>query len=189
MFEALFILTTVDAGTRAARYLLQELLGKVAAPFADPKWLPGIVLSTGLVVGSWGYLIYTGSITTIWPLFGTGNQLLATIALAIGTVYLVNNGKLRYAWTTAIPMVFVGVTTFTAAVLSIATIFWPLTHIPGSRIQGYLDSALMALFLIGVVAVVAAALRRIWATLHGVPVPQESFAAVSSRGTDKIGCC
>jgi carbon starvation protein len=190
MFEALFILTTVDAGTRAARYLLQELLGKVAAPFTDPKWIPGIVLSTGLIVGSWGYLIYTGSITTIWPLFGTGNQLLATIALAIGTVYLVNNGKGRYAWTTAIPMVFVGVTTFTAAVLSITTIFWPLTHSHATMVQGYLDSTLMALFLVGVVAVVSAALRRIWATLHGVPVPLESFAAAQSvSGTDKLGCC
>jgi carbon starvation protein len=115
--------------------------------------------------------------------------LLATIALAIGTVYLVNNGKLRYAWTTAIPMVFVGVTTFTAAVLSIATIFWPLTHAPETRVQGYLDSTLMAMFLVGVVAVVAAALRRIWATLHGVPLPQESFAATSVGGTDKLGCC
>jgi carbon starvation protein len=189
MFEALFILTTVDAGTRAARYLLQELLGKVAPPFANPKWVPGIIVSTGLIVGSWGYLIYTGSITTIWPLFGTGNQLLATIALAIGTVYLVNNGKMRYAWTTAIPMVFLGVTTFTAAILSIATIFWPLTHTPGTRLQGYLDSTLMALFLIGVVAVVSAALRRIWATLHGVPLPPESFAAESTLGSDKIGCC
>jgi carbon starvation protein len=189
MFEALFILTTVDAGTRAARYLLQELLGKVAAPFANPKWVPGIIVSTGLIVGSWGYLIYTGSITTIWPLFGTGNQLLATIALAIGTVYLVNNGKMRYAWTTAIPMVFLGVTTFTAAILSIATIFWPLTHTPGTRLQGYLDSTLMALFLIGVVAVVSAALRRIWATLHGVPLPPESFAAERTLGSDKIGCC
>ena len=189
MFEALFILTTVDAGTRAARYLLQELLGKVAAPFANPKWLPGILISTGIIVSSWGYLIYTGSITTIWPLFGTGNQLLATIALAIGTVYLVNNGKLRYAWTTAIPMVFVGITTFTAAVLSITTIFWPLTLVPATRVQGYLDSALMSLFLVGVVAVVSAAVRRIWATLHGVPLPQESFAAENSGGTDKIGCC
>jgi carbon starvation protein len=190
MFEALFILTTVDAGTRAARYLLQELLGKVVPPIANPKWVPGTVLCTGLVVASWGYLIYTGSISTIWPLFGTGNQLLATIALAIGTVYLVNDGKLRYAWATAVPMVFVGVTTLTAAVLSITTIFWPLTHAPETRVQGYLDSTLMALFLLGVIAVVTAALRRIWATLHGVPIPEESFAAVESgRQTAKLGCC
>lgn len=189
MFEALFILTTVDAGTRTARYLLQELLGKVAVPFANPKWVPGIVLSTAAIVGSWGYLIYTGSISTIWPLFGTGNQLLATIALAIGTTYLVNNGKLRYAWTTAVPMVFVGVTTSAAAVLSIQTIFWPLTHNPNTRLQGFLDSILMALFLVGVVLVVAAALRRIWATLHGVPLPQESFAGESMRTAGKIGCC
>lgn len=189
MFEALFILTTVDAGTRTARYLLQELLGKVAEPFANPKWVPGIVISTALIVSSWGYLIYTGSISTIWPLFGTGNQLLATIALAIGTVYLVNNGKLRYAWTTAIPMVFVGLTTSSAAVLSIATIFWPLTDNPETRVQGYLDSTLMALFLVGVIIVVAAAVRRIWATLHGVPLPGGSSAAENLHGAGKIGCC
>ena len=190
MFEALFILTTVDAGTRAARYLLQELLGTISPKFANPKWPPGIVVSTGLVVSSWGYLIYTGNITTIWPLFGTGNQLLATIALAIATVFLVNNGKARYAWTTAVPMIFVGVTTCSAAVLSIATIFWPLTSAASTRTQGYLDSALMALFLVGVIAVVIAASRRIWATLHGKPVPEESFAAADadSRMT-KLGCC
>jgi carbon starvation protein len=190
MFEALFILTTVDAGTRSARYLLQELLGRVAKPFANPKWIPGILLSTGLVVGSWGYLIYTGSISTIWPLFGAGNQLLATIALAIVTVYLVNQGKTRYIWVTAIPMVFVGVTTFTAAIESIATIFWPLAHKPGFALQGYLDSLLMALFVVGVVAVVAAALRRIWATLHGEPIPAHSFAATDPLGkSEHLRCC
>lgn len=190
MFEALFILTTVDAGTRSARYLLQELLGRVAPPFSNTKWVPGILLCTGIVVGSWGYLIYTGSISTIWPLFGAGNQLLATIALAIVTVYLVNDGKLRYTWTTAIPMVFVGVTTFVAAVESITTIFWPLAHKPGFMLQGYLDSMLMALFLVGVVAVVAAALRRIRATLHGEPLPPRSFAATDTkREQPKLTCC
>lgn len=139
--------------------------------------------------GAPGLVTETRGLPGIHVLVSAGNQLLATIALTIGTVYLVNNGKLRYAWTTAIPMVFVGITTFTAAVLSIAAIFWPLTHTPGTRVQGHLDSTLMTLFLIGVVAVAPAALRRMRATLHGVPVPQESFAAESTRGTDKIGCC
>lgn len=190
MFEALFILTTVDAGTRSARYILQDILGKVYTPFRNPKWIPGILLSTSLVVGSWGYLIYTGSIATIWPLFGAGNQLLATIALAIGTVFLVNSGKVKYAWVTALPMVFVGVTTLSAAVLSISTIFWPLAHQPGTAVQGYLDSALMALFVVGVILVVSAALRRCWKSLHGAPPPTDSFAADEARHEHiKMGCC
>jgi carbon starvation protein len=190
MFEALFILTTVDAGTRSARYILQDMLGKGYKPFSNPKWIPGIVISTAIVVGSWGYLIYTGSISTIWPLFGAGNQLLATIALAIGTVYLVNDGKVKYAWVTAVPMVFVGVTTLVAAVLSITNIFLPLAHTPGTELQGSLDAILMSLCIVGVVLVVAAAFRRCWMTLHGAPLPVDSFGAVES-GKDqvKISCC
>jgi len=190
MFEALFILTTVDGGTRSARYILQEILGKTYKPFANPKWIPGILITTSMVVCSWGYMIYTGSISTIWPLFGAGNQLLATIALAIGSVFLVNNGKAKYAWTTAIPMVFVGVTTLTAAVMSIATIFLPLAQKAETRVQGTLDAILMALFIVGVVLVVGAAARRVWRALHGEPVPPESFAAVDPLNPPtKMGCC
>jgi len=190
MFEALFILTTVDAGTRSARYILQGLLGKGYRRFSDTRWIPGILLSTAIVVGSWGYLIYTGSISTIWPLFGTGNQLLATIALAVATVYLVNNGKAKYAWTTAVPMVFVGITTFAAGILSTRDTFWPMAHQAGTRVQGYLDSALMVLFMIGVVLVVASAARRCWQTLNGVAVPVASASAQEPLGKDvKISCC
>ena len=103
MFEALFILTTVDAGTRVARYVLQELMGKVYKPFGNTAWLPGNLDDHCVVVLGWGYLIYTGSISTIWPLFGTGNQLLATIALAVSTTFLINMGKARYAWITFFP--------------------------------------------------------------------------------------
>jgi carbon starvation protein len=190
MFEALFILTTVDGGTRAARYILQDLLGKAYKPFTNSKWVPGILISTTLVVGSWGYMIYTGSISTIWPLFGAGNQLLATIALAIGTVFLVNNGKAKYAWTTAVPMVFVGVTTLTAAVMSITNIFWPLAQKPETMVQGYMDAVLMSLFIVGVVLVVGAAARRCWKTLHGEPLPPESFAAGEPECMkQRVGCC
>src|ERR1700739_1779087 len=118
MFEALFILTTVDTGTRVARYVLHELLGKVHAPFRNTAWLPGNLVTSAIVVLSWGYLIYTGNISTIWPLFGTGNQLLATIALAVCTTFIINMGKAKYAWITAAPMLFVGVTTLTAGLLS-----------------------------------------------------------------------
>src|SRR6202140_896072 len=119
MFEALFILTTIDTGTRVARYVLQELMGKVHKPFGNNAWLPGNLLTSLFVVLGWGYLIYTGNISTLWPLFGTGNQLLATIALAVATTFLINMGKQKYAWITAVPMCFVGVTTLTAGVLSI----------------------------------------------------------------------
>ena len=87
MFEALFILTTIDAGTRIARFVLQETIGKVYKPFGRTNWLPGNLISSFIIVFTWGYFIYTGTVTTIWPMFGTANQLLAAIALAIGTSY------------------------------------------------------------------------------------------------------
>jgi len=190
MFEALFILTTVDSGTRVARYVLQELLGKVNRNFADTAWLPGNLITTSLVVLSWSYLIYTGSISTIWPLFGTGNQLLATIALSVCTTFLINMGKARYAWITAVPMCFVGVATVTAAVLSLRDIFWPLTSQPGQQLTGYLDSALMALFILGVILVLYSAARRWIAVLNGAAPPPESFGRPAPSGGEiRMGCC
>src|SRR5271166_4585314 len=188
MFEALFILTTVDTGTRVARYVLQEILGKTHKKFANTRWLPGNLMATFFVVSGWGYLIYTGSISTLWPLFGTGNQLLATIALAVGTTFLVNMGKVKYAWVTAIPMCFVGVTTLTAGVLSIETIYWPLARTPGKEFTGYLDTTLMVIFVVGVIIVLFEAGRRCWKTLHGAPIPQEAFGAPELVEM-KMGCC
>jgi carbon starvation protein len=190
MFEALFILTTVDTGTRVARYVLQELVGRVHKPFANTSWLPGNLVATACVVSGWGYLIYTGTISTIWPLFGTGNQLLATIALSITTTFLINMGKARYALITAIPMCFVGVTTLTAGVLSIKNIFWPLTSKPGQQFTGYLDSILMGIFILGVILVVFDAARRWIAVLHGAEPPAEAFGPpVTGKGEIKMGCC
>jgi carbon starvation protein len=190
MFEALFILTTIDAGTRVARYIFQELLGKVHRKFGDTAWLPGNVLATLIVVAAWTYPIYTGTISTIWPLFGTGNQLLATIALAVATTFLVNMGKARYAWITALPMLFVGVTTITAGVLSIRDIFWPLTAKPGQQITGYVDSTLLAAFIAGVLLVVFDAARRWVAVMRGAPAPVEAFGPpVTASGEIRMGCC
>jgi len=191
LFEALFILTTVDAGTRVARYVLQELLGKASPRFGDTAWLPGNLITTFFVVCGWGYLIYTGNISTIWPLFGTGNQLLATIALAVVTTFLINMGKARYAWISGIPMCFVGVTTITAGVLSIKNIFWPLTSKTGQpMITGYLDTGLMAIFILGVVLVEFGAVRRWIAVLRGAPAPTEAFGEpVTASGEIKMGCC
>jgi len=189
MFEALFILTTVDTGTRVARYVLQELMGKIHKPLGEQKSRTGNMVATTLVVSAWGYLIYTGSIATIWPLFGTGNQLLATIALAVMTTFLINMGKAKYAVCTAVPMAFVGVTTLTAGVLSIRDIFWPLTRQPGKEVQGYLDTLLMAIFIVGVVLVVVQAARRCIATLRGEPVPRDAAGPPVPPDGPKLTCC
>ena len=115
MFEALFILTTVDTGTRVARFLLQELGSHVYKPLARRRWMPGIVVTSFIVVASWAYLIYSGNISSIWPMFGMANQLLAAIALGVGTTLIIKAGKTRYAWTTFVPMTFMFATTFTAS--------------------------------------------------------------------------
>ncbi|HMD68694.1 MAG TPA: carbon starvation CstA family protein, partial [Chitinivibrionales bacterium] len=115
MFEALFILTTVDAGTRVARFLLQELGGLVYKPLARLRWAPGLISTSAVVVACWGYLIYQGSISTIWPMFGVSNQLLAAIALGVGTTVIIKYKKVKYAWVTLVPMAFMFVTTLTAA--------------------------------------------------------------------------
>ncbi|MGP0592294.1 carbon starvation CstA family protein [Nitrospira sp. T9] len=111
LFEALFILTTIDAGTRVARYLVQELGGRFYAPLKQINWWPGVLGASLFVVGGWGYLIGTGSIATIWPMFGAANQLLGMLALCIATTVLIKMNKTSYLWVTVIPMVFVGVIT------------------------------------------------------------------------------
>jgi carbon starvation protein len=115
MFEALFILTTIDAGTRIGRFLLQETAGKVYAPFARPDWLPGALIASAVITAGWGWLIYTGSVDTIWPMFGVANQSLAILALAIVTTWLVNTGRGRWSFVTIVPMLWVCSTTLTAA--------------------------------------------------------------------------
>lgn len=115
MFEALFILTTVDTGTRVARFLMQELGSHVLKPMGRQRWMPGIVVTSLIVVLSWAYLIFSGSVSTIWPMFGVANQLLAAIAFGVGTTVIIKSGKARYAWVTFIPMLFMFVTTLTAS--------------------------------------------------------------------------
>ncbi|MBM4145415.1 MAG: carbon starvation protein A [Nitrospira sp.] len=115
MFEALFILTTVDTGTRVARFLLQELGSSVYKPLGKTGWLPGNIIASLLVVSAWSYLIYSGNISTIWPMFGVANQLLSAIAFGVGTIFIVKSGKQKYMWVTFLPMVFMFITTFTAS--------------------------------------------------------------------------
>jgi carbon starvation protein len=114
MFEALFILTTIDAGTRVARFLVQEFFGKFWKPLERTDWMPGTLASTALVVAFWTYLIATQGVSTIWPMFGAANQLLAGVALAVATSAIINSGRIRYIWVTLIPMLFVCTTTLTA---------------------------------------------------------------------------
>jgi carbon starvation protein len=154
MFEALFILTTIDAGTRIGRFLLQEALGKVYKPFQKTNWLPGNLLTSGLIVFAWAYFIYTGTVSTIWPMFGTANQLLATIALAIGTSFIINRGRRKYAWVTILPMVFVGVTTMTAAYLNIRNIYIPQINESSTMVPGLINLVLTVTIMICVVIII-----------------------------------
>ena len=152
LFEALFILTTIDAGTRIARYLVQEMGGRLYAPLRQFTWWPGVLLSSAAVVGAWGYLISTGNISTIWPMFGAANQLLGTLALCVGTMVLIKMGKARFLWVTAVPMVFVGAVTLTGT-YELFFMFLARAAVAGESGQAfalYLDAC-----LIGVVALLA----------------------------------
>jgi carbon starvation protein len=160
MFEALFILTTIDTGTRVARFVFQEFLGKVYAPFGRTDWLPGTIISSALVVIGWSYFILTGNISTIWPMFGIANQLLAVIALSVATTVIVNSGKRRYAWVTLLPLSFVSWTTFAAGWQSITQNFIPLAHVAGKAFTGYLNIALTVIMMGCSVLIVLISLRR-----------------------------
>ena len=125
MFEAVFILTAVDTGTRVGRYMLQELLGKAIPRFDRKKWMPGILVTSALFTGAWGYLVYTGDIASIWPLFGMSNQLLATCALIVGTTMLIRMGRGRYAWFTAAPALFMLPIVMSAGFLNVKDNYLP----------------------------------------------------------------
>jgi carbon starvation protein len=161
MFEALFILTTIDTGTRIGRFLVQEFLGKLWKPLGDLDRIGPSVLATALVVFGWSYFILTGSVETIWPMFGVANQLLAVVALAVVTTILVNAGRARYALVTLVPMCFVATTTTTAGILEITGKFWRMTRNPETLIKGWLNIGL-TVTLLALVAIILIAACRKW---------------------------
>jgi carbon starvation protein len=169
MFEALFILTTIDAGTRVARFILQEVAGRVHKPLGRTDWLPGTAAASLLVCAGWTYFILTGSISTIWPMFGIANQLLAGVALTIGTTILINSGRARYVWVTAVPLVGVTAITQTAGFLSIRDNYLPMlaSAEPGKAFQGGLNATLTAIMMTCMALVLVEAGVRWWQVLSG----------------------
>jgi carbon starvation protein len=163
MFEALFILTTVDTGTRVARFLVQEFLGRFNPKLGAADWLPGTLLSTGITCAAWGYLVWTGSIATIWPMLGISNQLLACIALCTATTLTINRGRARYAWVTLLPLSFVGVATEVAGYQLIRDQFVPKLINSGNAdkvFQGYLLASLCVLAMVALVVIFIDSLRK-----------------------------
>jgi len=195
LFEAVFILTTIDAGTRVGRFMLQELLGHVYKPLARYSWYPSIIFSSALVVMAWGYFLYQGvvdplgGINILWPLFGISNQLLAVVALCVVTTIIIKMGKLKHAWTTLLPLVWLAGATLTAGY---QLVFSPLPTLgflaraasiadtnpnAGQIIFNNRLDAGLALFFMVVVLVVIAASAREWymvASRKKAPVVHES---------------
>jgi carbon starvation protein len=195
LFEAVFILTTIDAGTRVGRFMLQELLGHVYKPLGRYSWYPSIIISSALVVMAWGYFLYQGvvdplgGINILWPLFGISNQLLAVVALCVVTTIIIKMGKLKHAWTTLLPLVWLAGATLTAGY---QLVFSPLPTLgflaraasiadtnpnAGQIIFNNRLDAGLALFFMVVVLVVIAASAREWymvASRKKAPVIHES---------------
>jgi carbon starvation protein len=143
MFEAVFILTAIDAGTRVGRFFLQEMLGNAVPRFNDKNWMPGIIISSLMFTFSWGYLVYTGNVSSIWPLFGISNQLLAACGLIVCTTMLIRMNRKKYALCSAIPGVFMAIITFWAGYLQVMDIYLP----KGQYLLAFLAVTAMVLML------------------------------------------
>jgi len=198
MFEALFILTTLDAGTRVGRFMLQDLGRHVWEPFGRVSWYPAVVLSSALIVAMWGHFLYQGvldplgGINSLWPLFGISNQLLATVALCVGTTVFIKMGKAKYSYITIMPLIWLTIVTMSAGwekLFSPEAKLGFLAHakvIEGQVASGalpaaiktvadarrmifndYLDAAVAAFFMVSVVVILAASLQEWVACLRG----------------------
>ncbi|MFZ5895751.1 MAG: carbon starvation protein A [Myxococcota bacterium] len=161
MFEALFILTTIDTGTRIGRFLLQEFLGRMKPELGRANSLPSSVFSTLVIVGGWTYFILTGNISTIWPMFGIANQLLACTALCVGTTIILREAPHRkYALITFLPLVFIGFTTMTAGVQSLYKLYYPMTQAAATRTTGLVNLLVTSALLLGVSLILVGSIRR-----------------------------
>jgi carbon starvation protein len=172
MFEALFILTTIDTGTRVARFLVGEFGGRFYKKLEEPNWLPGSVVTSLLVVAAWAAFIWSGSISPIWPMFGIANQLLAAVALCVATTMVINSGKTKYAWVTLLPLSFVSTTTLVAGFKSITDIFWPLAQKPETQVQGIINTSLTAIIMFAAVVIMLDSIRRWLGTRKGPQIAQ-----------------
>jgi carbon starvation protein len=177
MFEALFILTTIDTGTRIGRFLMQEFLGRFSQELGRSTSHTGSIVSTALIVAGWTYFILTGNISTIWPMFGIANQLLACAALCVGTtIILRESSKKAYAWVTLGPLCFVGATTITAGIQSVLTIYYPMSQAAGTRVTGLVNMIVTSVLLCGVAFIIVGSVVRWLSLLKAPPAP----AAASS---------
>ncbi len=160
MFEAVFILTALDTGTRVARYLFQDVLKRVWAPLGSTTNVAAVAGVGAVVCLAWGFLTVTGSIETIWPLFGVANQLLAVIALAVGTTFILRQRPTRYAWVTFGPLCFLTVSTMTAGVLNTFRYLSPAYIADKGPLVAYLDGILSVVLLLLVATVLVDSVRR-----------------------------
>lgn len=165
MFEAVFILTAIDAGTRVARYLIQDFLGDVIKPLKRTDWMPGTIIASALACFMWGYLLYTGEIGPIWALFGVSNQLMASIGLVIGaTVILKIATKRIYVLTCIIPLVYLYITVNVAGIWMIKNVYWN----PAASGYSVLNGVLSIIMLILGLVIVVTALKS-WVKLWNSP--------------------